>query len=148
MPGRHARIALDSSFLIALLSDWHAKHQKTLQSFEYWRDRDAQIILPLHTILECYSVLTRIPAPYRLPPDLALQAIRENFSRTALVVGVKAGNVWERIEDLSRRGVGGGRVYDALIAWCALDAGATILMTWNLKDYTAIAPPDLDVREP
>ena len=102
MAGKQVRIALDSSYLIPLLSDWHQHHLKTLRSYQLWRDRDAQVILPVHAILECYSVLTRVPAPYRLPPDLARQTIQENFARTALVVGVKAGGVWDRIENLSR----------------------------------------------
>jgi len=148
MARKRLRIALDSSYLIALLSDWHNQHRRTLRSYEHWRNREAQVILPVHTILECYSVLTRIPAPYRLPPDIAMQAIHENFSHTALVVGVKASGVWDRIESLSRRGFGGGQVYDALIAWSAADAGATVLLTWNLKHFAAIAPSDLEVREP
>jgi toxin FitB len=148
MPAKQLRVALDSSYLIALLSDWHDHHHKTLASYQYWYDRDAQIILPVHAILECYSVLTRIPAPYRLPPEIARQTIEGTFARTAAVVGVKSGGVWERIGNLASFGFGGGRVYDALIAWCAADADAGLLLTWNLKHFTGIAPPDLEVREP
>ena len=99
-------------------------------------------------MLECYSVLTRIPAPYRLAPDIARQTMQENFAQTALVVGVKAGGVWERIASLARFGLGGGQVYDALIAWCAADAGAAVLLTWNVRHFAAVAPPNLKVREP
>ena len=148
MAGKQVRIAFDSSYLIALLSDWHERHLKTVRSYQHWRDRDAQVILPVHAVLECYSVLTRIPAPYRLLPDIARQAIHENFARTALVAGVKSGGVWDRIENLSRLGVRGGNVYNALIAWCAADAGATVLLTWNLKHFTAIAPAGIEAREP
>ena len=77
----------------------------------------------MHAILECYSVLTRMPPPYRLTSDIARQAVQESFAHTTLV-GVKEGGVWERIESLSRLGIGGSQVYDALIAWCAADAGA------------------------
>ena len=147
MPARQVRIALDSSYLIPLLSDWPEHHSKTLRSYQRWNDRGAQIVLPVHAILECYSVLTRLPAPYRLPPDIARLTIQENFGKS-LVAGVKAAGVWERIESLAHLGLGGGRVYDALIAWCAADAGATVLLTWNLKHFTAIAPPDLEIREP
>src|ERR1700761_9103046 len=130
MPAKQLRIALDSSYVIPLLSDWHAQHLKTLQSYRHWRKTEAQVVLPVHVILECYSVLTRIPAPYRLPPDVARRTMEANFSRTCLIVGVKAGAIWERIEGMSRLGVGGGQVYDALIAWSAADAGATLLLTW------------------
>jgi predicted nucleic acid-binding protein len=148
MAVKQVRIALDSSYLIALLCDWHAHHHRTLRSYQHWHNRDVQVVIPVHAILECYSVLTRIPAPYRLPPDIARQAIEENFARTALVVGVKAGSVWERIGNFSRLGFGGGLVYDALIVWCALEAGAALLLTWNLRHFAAIAPPGLEVREP
>jgi predicted nucleic acid-binding protein len=148
MAAKQFRIALDSSYLIALLCDWHARHHRTLGSYQHWRDGNAQIVLPVHTILECYSVLTRIPAPHRLSPDVARQVIEESFARTALVVGVKAGGVWGRIENLARLGIGGGQVYDALIAWCAVDAGATVLLTWKVRHFTAIAPADLKVQEP
>ena len=148
MAAQQVRIALDSSYLIALLCEWHAQHHRTLRSYQHWHDRDAQIILPVHAILECYTVLTRMPPPYRLPPDIARQTIVENFAGSAVVVGVKSGGFWERIESLARLGIGGGRVYDALIAWCGVDAGATLLLTWNLKHFAAIAPEGLKVREP
>jgi predicted nucleic acid-binding protein len=49
---------------------------------------------------------------------------------------------------LSRIGLGGGRVYDAVIAQCVLEAGATVLLTWNMKHFLPIAPAGLDVMEP
>ncbi len=49
---------------------------------------------------------------------------------------------------LSRLGLGGGRVYDAAIAQCVAEAGATLLLTWNTKHFLPIAPAGLDVREP
>jgi predicted nucleic acid-binding protein len=142
------RIALDSSYLIALLCDWHAQHKRTLRSYQHWHDRTEQVILPVHSILEAYSVLTRMPAPYRLPPDIAWQTIWDNFGRTAVVAGVKTGGVWEWMENLARLRVGGGQVYDALIAWCAVDAGAAVLLTWNVRHFAALAPPNIEVREP
>ncbi|MGB6941305.1 MAG: hypothetical protein WBE37_02760 [Bryobacteraceae bacterium] len=71
-----------------------------------------------------------------------------DFSRAALVAGVEAALVWERIESLSRMGIQGGQVYDALIAWCAADAGAKVLLTWNRKLFITISIPDLEVQEP
>jgi predicted nucleic acid-binding protein len=148
MPAKQGRIALDSSYLIALLCDWHAHHHRTLRSYQHWRDRAERVILPVHSILEAYSVLTRMPAPYRLPPDIAWQTIRDNFARTAILVGVKTGGVWEWMGSLADLRVGGGQVYDALIAWCAVEAGAAVLLTWNVRHFAAVAPPNLEVREP
>jgi predicted nucleic acid-binding protein len=148
VPSKQVRIALDSSYLIALLCEWHGRHRRTLQSYQQCRARDAQVVVPVHALLECYSVLTRLPAPYRLPPDIARQIIERNFGRSAALVGLKSGGIWERIANLAHLGFGGGQVYDALIAWCAEDAGAIVLLTWNLRHFVGIAPSDLEVREP
>jgi len=148
MPVRHVGIALDSSCLIALLCDWHDHHLRTLRSYQRCLDQHAQIIIPVHALLECYSVLTRIPAPYRLSTDKASQLIEENFARSAKIVATKPGTVWGLLSTLARHGVGGGQVYDAFIAACAAGAGAAVLLTWNLKHFALVASPGLAVREP
>jgi predicted nucleic acid-binding protein len=148
MPARRARFGLDSSCLIALLSDWHAQHRKTLNSYEQWLAKGARAVIPAHAILECFSVLTRLPAPYRSRPEAAKLALEESFSRSALIAEMSPAEVWSAIEVVSRLGLGGGRVYDAAMAQCAARAGATVLLTWNAKHFLAIAPAGMDVREP
>jgi len=44
--------------------------------------------------------------------------------------------------------MGGGIVYDAAIAEAAFAAGATVLLTWNPKDFLRVAPHGLEVRQP
>jgi predicted nucleic acid-binding protein len=34
----------------------------------------------------------------------------------------------------------GAAAYDALIGHCALKAGANILLTWNVRDFTRLGP--------
>ena len=34
----------------------------------------------------------------------------------------------------------GAAAYDALIAHCALKAGADVLLTWNVRDFTRLGP--------
>lgn len=53
MPVKRTLVALDSSYLIPLLADWHEHHSRTLRSHQYWTDSGAQIVLPVHSILEC-----------------------------------------------------------------------------------------------
>ena len=49
---------------------------------------------------------------------------------------------------MAARSMGGGRIYDAIIALCSHQAGATVLLTWNLKHFLAVAPAGLTIREP
>jgi predicted nucleic acid-binding protein len=148
MPSKPVGIALDSSCLVALLCDWHECYLRTTQAYQRIREQHARIIIPAHAILECYSVLTRLPAPFRFSTEAARELIKKNFGDAVAIAGTKAGTVWGLIDNLASHGIGGGKVYDALIAWCALDAGASVLLTWNLKHFGAIALPRLEIREP
>jgi predicted nucleic acid-binding protein len=46
---------------------------------------------------------------------------------------------WASILELASSGtIVGAAAYDALIAHCALKAGADILLTWNVRDFTIL----------
>jgi predicted nucleic acid-binding protein len=148
VPAKPQRFGLDSSFVIALLCEWHVHHAGTLSVYLRLLDRGAIPVLPVHVILESYSVLTRLPAPYRLPCSAAKLVLEETFASVAEFVGLDPETTWKTIHSLARLDVGGGRTYDAVIASLAASAGATQLLTWNMKDFVGIAPASLEVQEP
>lgn len=148
MAGRHLAVALDTSCLIALLCDWHDRHPKTLRSYQRYLDRQTRIIIPVHAILECYSVLTRVPPPYRMSAQRAQQLIEGNFAASATIAGTKPNAIWDLLGFLARHNIGGGQVYDAFIAASAAEAGADVLLTWNLKHFALAASSSLEFREP
>jgi predicted nucleic acid-binding protein len=102
----------------------------------------------VHALLEAFSVLTRLPGRHRLNPDDTLRLLRANFPDLAEVVGLSPEHAWSSIQRLAAHALGGGRVYDAAIATAAWQAGARLLLTWNTRDFLAVAPPGLEVREP
>lgn len=138
--------ALDSSCVIALLASWHDRHAATFRAYQARRARQARLILPVHVLLESFSVLTRMPV--RLAPEDAQRILEESFSETAEVAGVSAAVAWSAIRDVSRRETGGGIVYDSIIAQTAHHAGASVLLTWNTKDFLRVAPLGLEIVEP
>jgi predicted nucleic acid-binding protein len=44
------------------------------------------------------------------------------------------------ISDAAAEGIVGGMVYDALIARCALKAGAETIFTWNIDHFRRVGP--------
>ena len=148
MPRKPVRVGLDSNVLIALICDWHVQHVRTLESYQGWIAQGATPVIALHSMLECYSVLTRIPAPRRLSPTVTKQILEENFAREAVITVVKPERLWHIIDALARLDLGGGRIYDALIAHSITQAGATVLLTWNTRHFLPIAPAGLEIREP
>ncbi len=123
-------------------------HRATQAAFQNLRRDRTPLIVPVHSLLECFSVLTRMPAPYRFSADQALRLLEESFSENAVASGLSPELCWSTMRGMAEIGMGGGRIYDAVIARSARQAGATVLLTWNVKDFLRVAPPGLEIREP
>ena len=109
----------DSSAVIAAFADWNEHHAAAVEALGDVRD------LLAHVELEVYSVLTRLPEPFRAEPGLVAEYLREDFpgKRIALDEHEQRGVV-ERLAALS---ISGGAVYDALIGITALHHGHSLL---------------------
>jgi predicted nucleic acid-binding protein len=140
------KFALDTSCLVALVSSWHEFHARTKQAYEARRRRHERLVVPVHVLLESFAVLTRLPV--RLAPEDAQRILEENFFQTAGIAGLAGGTAWAAVRELSRRGMGGGIIYDTAIALAALEAGASVLLTLNVKDFLRVAPAGLDIQAP
>jgi predicted nucleic acid-binding protein len=138
--------ALDTSCVVPLLSSWHTFHAPTKQGYELRRARRERVVIPASALLQSFSVLTRMPV--RLLPQEARRLLEENFFEKAEIAGMPGDMVWKTIQDVSLREMGGGIIHDAVIAREALDAGASVLLTWNMKDFLRVAPPGLEIRQP
>jgi predicted nucleic acid-binding protein len=146
MAQRQGRVGLDTSCVIPLLCDWHEFHARTTAAVEAVPLKN--LVICTHVVLECFAVLTRLPAPYRIPPRQAEQLLTANFSATAILCGVLEGDLWAALDRAGERQAGGGRIYDTVIAEATARAGASLLWTWNVKDFLAVAPPGLEIRAP
>jgi toxin FitB len=111
-------LGLDTSVAIPLLVQTHSAHAEVVR---WWNGRD--VALAGHALAETYSVLTRLPGDLRLAPSDAARLIAERFAKP-LVLGA---DVYERLPELlSRLGIAGGAVYDALVAYAAVEHSATL----------------------
>lgn len=84
-----------------------------------------QPLLPVACALEAYSVLTRMPAPNRAPPELVGDFLRANFAGRLVALSDSASD--QLVSTLVERGVWGGAAYDGAIALAANEAGAILL---------------------
>lgn len=138
--------ALDSSVIVAAFQEWHQDHARCLTAV----DRalaDPPVILPLQVVVESYSVLTRLPAPHRLRPQVVRQLLEGTFRDFASLAPAPR-DAWDLLARLSEGGVAGGAVYDAAIAESALQGGADEILTLNARDFERVAPVGLTVVSP
>jgi len=141
-------LSLDTSCLIALACSWHAHHAATTRAVEQRLGAGAQLAIAAPALVEAYSVLTRLPAPYRLAPRDALQLLSENFQKEADTVALSAQEHWSLLAAAPGAGIQGGRTYDALIAACARKGRARELLTLNLRHFEPFADSSLRISSP
>ncbi len=141
------KIGLDTNILIELVAKDSLRHRPTLVSYEAYKRGGAQFVVTDHVLLEAFSVLTRAPKPVSMPAHEAQRILRENFG-SAEVAPIRSGFAWDAIRHTLSRGHSGGRVYDAVIALAVFEAGARLLLTWNVRHLITVAPVGLDVQAP
>jgi predicted nucleic acid-binding protein len=138
---------LDTSCLVAAACGWHRHHEATRREIERRDAAGEELILAAHSLAETFSVLTRLPEPHRLRPGDALALIEANWGETRLVAlaGSDYRATLRRCRDV---GIGGGAVYDALIAACARKARVSTLVTWDLEGFERFLEDEPAVRAP
>lgn len=77
--------------------------------------------LVAHAELETYSVLTRLPSPFRVRPETVAEYLRRRHPGARLVLPPARRK--SLVDELARLGLAGGSVYDALIAATAAHHG-------------------------
>lgn len=107
--------AVDTSVVVAAFSTWHEQHRAARRAL------DDEPAIAAHSLVESYSVLTRLPAPFRAPGELAGAFLLDRFPGGGLH---PRGDV---IAALAAADVVGGAAYDGLIALVARDHGATLV---------------------
>ncbi|MGI8614600.1 MAG: type II toxin-antitoxin system VapC family toxin [Nocardioidaceae bacterium] len=112
------RVALDTSAAVPLLVQTHSAHAAVVR---WWSGRE--MTLSGHALVETYSVLTRLPGDLRLTPADAARLIDERFTQP-LLLGSET--VRRLPQVLSRLGIAGGAVYDALVALAAVEHGVDL----------------------
>ena len=106
------------------------------------------MVVAAAALVEAYSVLTRLPAPYRLAPADALSLLDSNFGRGVPVVALSVAGYRALLRAAPAEDVSGGRIYDAVIAACARQARARTLLTFNTSHFASFAGPDLAIVVP
>ena len=131
------RICFDTNIIVAGFLVDHEMHGICHPWLCRANDREFQALLSVHSLAEVYSVVTRLPKPYRLSAQIAQRLILENLSSFERVELTSAD--YESVLELGvRLGIVGGGIYDALIAKAAIVGNADRLLTSNAKHFTRL----------
>ena len=103
------RTTADTSVLVAAFASWHEHHRVAFAAV------GRVDVVVAHCLVETYSVLTRLPAPHRMTPDVVSEYLNRTFARHA-VVALPAAEQRKLIGTCATHNLAGGAVYDAVIA--------------------------------
>ena len=111
-------VAVDTSVAVPLIVRSHHDHAAVVR---WWNGQD--VALSGHALVETYSVLTRLPGDARLAPADAARLLNARFPSPLVLSSSRTRKL---PETLSRLGIAGGAVYDALVALAAQEHGAAL----------------------
>lgn len=111
-------VAVDTSVAVPLVVRSHHDHAAVVR---WWNGQE--VALSGHALVETYSVLTRLPGDARLAPADAARLLSARFSPPLLLSNSRARKL---PITLSRLGIAGGAVYDAIVALAAKEHEAAL----------------------
>jgi predicted nucleic acid-binding protein len=133
------RVLFDTSILVASVVQDHSQHQRAISWLRKVKQGQVHLVLANHSVVECYSVLTRMPLSPRISPDMAKRLIAENFASIAEIAELPKDEYFDFFKECAERHLSGGIVYDALIFKIALTAKVDSIVTLNPKDFARLS---------
>jgi predicted nucleic acid-binding protein len=130
------RVLVDTNYIVALAVPAHDHHLATFADYHRRRSEGHQLVVAAHSLVEAYSVLTRMPPPFRLAPADAFVLLDQSWGK-AEAYALTAAECWRMVRSQAARGVAGGRIHDYEIAECARKAKADEILTWNVRHFDA-----------
>ena len=126
--------------MVAAVCTWHEHHVAAATELDRRLQGGERLAVPAPALVEAYAVLTRLPAPHRLSPGDAWALVEANFIEPATVVALTGKAYTKLLQQVAKQTIAGGRTYDAVIAECARQARAEVLLTFNRRHFDP--PPE------
>jgi len=124
----------DTSVLVPVFYRPHTHHQESMKLFLQADKQTA--CCGVHSLAELYSTVTRMPR--RINGDQAMVLVAEIRERLS-IVALDVGEYVRALEKSAALGISGGSIYDALLAACAIKAGAETIYSWNMRITRCLA---------
>lgn len=130
----------DTSVLVAASIRQHPHYERARPLLETIAGGRERGVISAHSLAEAFSALTSVPVAPRILPSEAREIVSTNILRHFQMVAMTPEMYERAVEVCAGRGLGGGKVYDALLIECARHSQADRIYTFNLGDFRRLAP--------
>jgi predicted nucleic acid-binding protein len=139
------RAYFDTAVVVAAVVAGHPHYNQAEPALDAAQTKKIQAHISAHGVAECFSVLTKTPFTPRVSPSEAWHLLAENVLPYFEIVGLSAKDYRDTVEQCSRNGWSGGRIYDVLHLRSARKATCERIFTFNVRHFQQLAP-DLSDR--
>ncbi len=138
------KVLLDTSTLIAAMLPDHVHHIPAHAWLSHVINGELEFVVSGHSLAEVYSVLTRLPRTPRISSSEAWQMVDDNILSYAQTIVLTGNDYISLMAELSQQSLGGGLVYDAIIARSAALADVDLLVTLNPNHFQQVWPSGMN----
>ncbi len=136
----------DTSVLLPVLIQEHENHQVCKALLRSALQNGLAMTSATHAYAELYRHLTKNRPPYNLLPAEASTAIIDSLGKLLEIVAMDQADYEKAIARCVKLNLTGAVIYDALHLEAALKAGAEILYSDNLRDFTRLVTDDDEIE--
>jgi len=140
------KVFFDTSVLVAASEQGHPHYGQALPALRRVTGRKDQGFMSVHSIVEMYAALTRLPVQPRIHPAEAARIITDNILPHFEAVPIGKKDYVEALKLVGNGGWSGATIYGALLMGCAARCGADRIYTFNLADFQLLAPARLQEK--
>ncbi len=131
------KIGIDTNIFIAALHSSHPNNSIACSWLNHVLPKN-EIIIAEHSILETYSVLTRLPVKWRLTPAETTLLIKNNIKDQIIVARFPNKNFMSWIDKVSVNNIAGGQIYDSYIIKTLTYAKVKAIATFNISHFSKL----------
>jgi predicted nucleic acid-binding protein len=134
------RLFFDTNVLVASLVEDHPAHERSLPYLQKIKSGETSGVISAHALAELYAILTTLPTHPRIPPAVALEAIRSIVLERFEIVPLTVDDYRAIIERQADLRLTGGSIYDGLHMQAAERSNVDQIITLNERDFRRVYP--------
>ncbi|MCD4669588.1 MAG: PIN domain-containing protein [Actinomycetia bacterium] len=143
------KVLFDTNVIVAAFINSHPEHKRSLPWLQKAVKKKIEGLISVHSLIEVYSVITRLPLSPRISTDIALKLIKENILNSFKLITYSSKDYIDLLASLEKNSISGGASYDGLILWAAEKSKADKIITLNASDFIRVSPGLVDkISEP
>ena len=137
----------DTSVLLPALNAEHPIHDTCAELLRRVSEQGSVATTTLHTYAELYTHLTKpTKLDIHLPPAEVVDLLNKQLSRAITWVELSQRDYQAAITRCAKLNLVSAVIYDALHVQAALQVGAEVIYTHNVKDFSRLLGPDDPIR--